>query len=76
MRDLPAQDHAPLFLDKAAFGKAGLPDDLLEAVTVELAVDATEPRIAGDAGGDIVVADPEPQRLGLLVKRGLGDQLA
>ena len=41
-RDLPAQHHAALLLDKAAFAEAGLPNDRLEARAVELAVDAAE----------------------------------
>jgi hypothetical protein len=75
-RDLPAQDHAPLLLDEAAFGKAGLSDDLDEARTIELAVEPAETGVVGNAAGDLVVADAEPQRLRLLVERGLGHQLA
>ena len=74
--DLPAQQHVALLIDKAGFGIAGLADDLLEKPAVELAVRPAEIRIVGDAADDVGIADAEAQRLGLLVERGFGDQVA
>ena len=76
LRDLPAQDHAPLLLDKTAFGESGLTDELLEPRAVELAIEPAEIGIAGDAAGDLGIADAEPQGRSFLIERRLGHQLA
>jgi hypothetical protein len=53
-----------------------LPDVLLEARAVELAVRPLEAGVSGDPLGNLGVRDAEPQRPGALVEGGLGDELA
>ena len=74
-RELAAQIDLALLGDEALFGVAALADQLVEPRAVELAGDAVERRIVGDALGQFGVGDVEPKLLRALVERGFGDQL-
>ena len=75
--DLPAQRDAALLRDEARFGVAGLADELLETVAVELPGRCREGRIGRDAlARSRRRTDPSPSCARILVERRFRDHLA
>ena len=70
---LPPQHFATLLRDEAQFGETGLPDQLLEALAVELAVRRLKRRIGHDPLSDLGIGDGEPQLADPFVEHELGN---
>lgn len=74
--EFATDQRAALLGDEARFGKAGVADQRLEAVAVELAGRAGEILVVDDLLGDLGVGQRQPQVARAFVESGFGHELA